>query len=148
MDYFGKFPFIHKLHSLSTGTVINELKGLFSENGIPEVIISDRGPKLRSEFRNFAQQWRFQHIQSSPYHHQFNGEADRFVRTVKDILTKAHQSGQDLDMALLCYRTIPINSKLPLPAELMKSRRYRTLLSTQTMLKSREEETEELMSLK
>ena len=50
-------PFIHKLHSLSTGTVINELKGLFSENDIPEVIISDGGPQFRSEFRNFTQEW-------------------------------------------------------------------------------------------
>ena len=51
-------------------------------------------------------------------------------------------------MALLCYRSTPINSKLPSPAELMNSRRYRTLLPTRTMLKSREEEREELMSLK
>ena len=148
VDYFSKFPFIRKLHGLSTGTVINELKGIFSENGIPEVIISDGGPQFRSEFRNFAQEWGFQHIQSSPYHHQSNGEAERFVRTVKDTLTKAHQSGQDPDMALLCYRSTPINSKLPSPAELMNSRRYRTLLPTWTMLKSREEEREELMSLK
>ena len=148
VDYFSKFPFIRKLHGLSTGTVINELKGIFSENGIPKVIISDGGPQFRSEFRNFAQEWGFQHIQSSPYHHQSNGEAERFVRTVKDTLTKAHQSGQDPDMALLCYRSTPINSKLPSPAELMNSRRYRTLLPTWTMLKSREEEREELMSLK
>ena len=63
MDYFSKFQFIHKLYSLSTGTVINELKGLFSENGIPEVIISDGGPQFRFEFR-IAQEWGFQHIQS------------------------------------------------------------------------------------
>ena len=111
----------------------------FSENGIPEVIISDGGPQFRSKFRNFAQEWGFQHIQSSPYHHQSNGEAERFVRTVKDILTKAHQSGQDPDMALLCYRSTPINSKPPSPVELMNSRRHRTLLPTRTMLKSREE---------
>ena len=148
VGYFSKFLFIRKLHGLSTGTVINELKGLFSENGIPEVIISDRGPQFRSEFRNYAQKRGFQHIQSLPYHHQSNVEAERFVRTVKDTLTKAHQSGQDPDMALLCYRSTPINSKLPLPAELMNSRRYRTLLPRRTMLKSREEEREELMSLK
>ena len=130
VDYFSKFPFIHKLHSLSTGTVINELKGLFSENSIPEAIISNGGPQFRSEFRNFAQEWGFQYIQSSPYYHQCNGEAERFVRTVKDTLTKAHQSGQDPDMALLCYRSTPINSKLPSPAGLMNSRRYRTLLPT------------------
>ena len=51
-------------------------------------------------------------------------------------------------MALLCYRSTPINSKLPSPAELMNSRRYKTLLPTRTMLKSKEEEREELLSLK
>ena len=66
----------------------------------------------------------------------------------KDTLMKAHQSGQDPDMALLCYRSTPINSKLPSPAELMNSRRYRTLLPTRTMLKSREGEREELLNLK
>ena len=81
-----------------------------------------------SKFRNFAQDWGFQYIQSSPYHHQSNGEAERFVRTVKNTLTKAHQSGQDPNMALLCYRSTPINSKLPSAVELMNSRRYRTLL--------------------
>ena len=148
VDYFSKFPIICRLHSLNTGTVINELKGIFSENGIPETIISDGGPQFRSEFRDFAQEWGFQHIQSSPYHHQSNGEAERFVRTIKDTLTKAHQSGQDPDMALLCYRLTPINSKLPSPAELMNSKRFRTLLPTRTMLKSREGEREELLNLK
>ena len=90
VDYFSKFPIIHKLHSLSTGTVISELKEIFSENGIPEVIISDGGPQFRSEFRNFAQEWGFQHIQSTPYHHQSNEEAERFERTIKDTLTKAY----------------------------------------------------------
>ena len=90
-----------------------------------------------SKFRNFAQEWGFKHIQSSLYHNQSNGEAERFVRTVKNTFTKAHWSGQD-----------PDNSKLPSPAELINSGRYRTLLPIQTMLKSRKEEREELMSLK
>ena len=147
VDYFNKFPIIHKL-TLSTGTVISELKGIFSENGICEVIISDRGPQFRSEFKDFEQEWGFQHIESSPYHHQSNGEAERFVRTVKDSHMEAYQSDQDPDMALLCYRLTPISSKLPLPAELTNSRRYRTLLPTWTILKSREGEREELLNLK
>ena len=129
VDYFSKFPFIHELHSLSTGTVINDLKRLVSENGIPEAIISDGWPQFRFEFRNFAQEWGFQHIQSSPYHHQSNGEAKRFFRMAKDT-RQTHQSGQDSDMTLLCYRSTPINSKLPSSAELMSSRRYRILLPT------------------
>ena len=147
VDYFSKFPIIRKLQGLSTGYVISELKGIFGENGIPETVISDGGPQFRSEFKEFARQWGFEHIQSSPHHHQSNGEAG-IVRTIKDTLTKAQQSGQDLDMALLCYRSTPINSRLPSPAELMNSRRYKTLLPTRTMLKPKEGEREELINLK
>ena len=148
VDYFSKFPIIRRLHSLGTGSVISELKGIFGENGIPGILISDGGPQFRTEFKEFAQEWGFEHIQSSPHHHQSNGEAERFVRTIKDTLTKAHQSGQDPDMALLCYRTTPLNAKLPSPAELINSRRYKTLLPTRTLLRPKEREREELLKLK
>ena len=74
------------------------MKEIFGENGIPDVLISNGGPQFRSEFKDFARKWGFEHIQSSPHHHQSNGEAERFVRTIKDTLTKAYQSGQDPDM--------------------------------------------------
>ena len=51
-------------------------------------------------------------------------------------------------MALLCYRSTPLNSKLPSPAELINSRLYKTLLPTRTMLKPKEREREELLKLK
>ena len=148
VDYFSKFPIIRKLHSLSTGAVISELKEIFGENGIPDTLITDGGPQFRSEFKEFARKWGFDHIQSSPHHHQSNGEAERFIRTIKDTLTKAYQSGQDPDMALLCYRSTPLNSRLPSPAELINSHRYKTLLPTRTMLKAKEGEREELLTLK
>ena len=148
VDYFSKFPIIRKLHSLSTGSIISELKGIFSENSIPETLISDGGPQFRSEFKEFACEWGFEHLQSSPHYHQSNGEAERFVRTIKDTLSKAYQSGQDPGMALLCYRSTPLNLKLPSPAELINSHQYKTLLPTRTMLKPKEREREELLKLK
>ena len=51
-------------------------------------------------------------------------------------------------MALLCYRSTPLNSKLPSPAELINSHQYKTLLPTQTMLKPKEREREKLLKLK
>ena len=35
-----------------------------------------------------------------------------------------------MDLALLTYKTTPLNHRLPLPAELLNSRKYRTLLPT------------------
>ena len=33
-----------------------------------------------------------------------------------------------MDLALLTYKTTPLNHRLPLPAELLNSRKYKTLL--------------------
>ena len=81
VDYNSKFPYTRRLHSPNTSTVINKLKEIFAENGIPETVITDGRPQFRSEFKEFAKKWRFQHIQSSPHHHQSNGQAERFVQT-------------------------------------------------------------------
>ena len=45
-DYYPKFPIIKKIpRGQSTGnTVVNLTKCVFSEQGVPEVIISDNGP--------------------------------------------------------------------------------------------------------
>ena len=48
-DYYSKFPIIKKIpRGQSTGnTVVNLTKCVFSEQGVPEVIISDNGPQLQ-----------------------------------------------------------------------------------------------------
>ena len=45
-------------------------------------------------------------------------------------MKKARQSGQDLDLALSCLRTTPIDSKLPSPAELTNGRKAQSTLLT------------------
>ena len=37
---------------------------------------------------------------------------------------------EDMDLALLTYKTMPLSHRLPLPAEMLNSRRYKTLLPT------------------
>ena len=81
-----------------------------------------------------------------------------YMRTLDDILPQLSKAKTiSMGDATSEYWHVPLDlassllttfSTLPLPAELMNSRTYRTLLPTQTMLKSREEEREELMSLK
>ena len=49
---------------------------------------------------------------------------------MKASLIKTMEEGEDVDLALLTYKTTPLSHRLPLPAELLNSRKYKTLLPT------------------
>ncbi len=79
--------------------------------------MSDNGPQYASrEFKAFAREWEFDHVTSSPYFAQSNGFIERMVGTVKNVLKKAKESRIDLQLALLCLRSTPVDNKLPSPA--------------------------------
>ena len=75
-------------------------------------------------------QWQIEHRVSSPRNPQSNGMAERCVQTMKASLIKTIEEGEDMDLALLTYKTTPLNHGLPSPAELLNSRKYKTLLPT------------------
>ena len=75
--------------------------------------------------------WGIQHTITSPTNAQSNGQAEHFVQTIKNSLTKAMEGGEDPHLAILSYITTPLNHSLPSPAELLNSRKYRCLLPVQ-----------------
>ena len=110
-------------------SVIKTLKEIFTTVGIPKCIVSDGGTQFTSqEFKNFIKDWQIDHRITSPTNAQSNGQAERFVQTVKNSLTKAMEGGEDLHLAILLYITTPLNHSLPSPAELLNSRKFRCLL--------------------
>ena len=56
--------------------------------------------------------------------------AERCVQTMKASLLKTIEEGEDVNLALLTYKTTPLNHSLPSPAELLNSRKYKALLPT------------------
>ena len=56
--------------------------------------------------------------------------AERCVQTMKASLIKTVEEGEDVDLALLIYKTTPLSHRLPSPAESLNSRKYKTLLPT------------------
>ena len=89
VDYFSRFIEIAKLSTTTSQDVINHLKSMLARHGIPEVVRSDNGPQYSSEsFAQFAQNYGFVHVTSSPKYPQSNGAAERAVRTVKSLLMK------------------------------------------------------------
>ena len=129
VDYYSKMPFVRRIPSSQCNAVktISVLKELFSEHGIPETIRSDNGPQFAShQFTEFAKEWNFDHTTRSPRNPRSNGQAEAAVKITKGLLTHAKYSGQDPYLALLAYRSTPIDAHLCSPAEMLYQRAIRT----------------------
>ena len=89
IDYYSRWVEFRKLTSLTSEHTIEVMKEVFATHGILDVIMSDNGPQFSAEaFAQFAKSYGFTHTTSSPRYPQANGEAERAVRTLKDILKK------------------------------------------------------------
>ena len=124
IDYFSRYIEIAKLIGTQSKDIIEHLKSIFARHGIPEVLMSDNGPQYSSAiFSKFTKEYNFQHITSSPKFPRSNGEAERAVRTMKELLKKA----PDPYIALLSYRATPLQNGCS-PSELLMGRRLRTTI--------------------
>ncbi len=134
VDYFSKFPAIAKLTQTTSRHVVIALKSIFARQGIPDEVVSDNGPQFSSaEFGVIAENWEFVNTTSSPGFPQSNGQSERTVETVKNLLKKAQESQRDPYTALLEYRNAPLDGVKP-PAQLLMGRRLKTKLPTSAKL--------------
>ena len=123
VDYYSRYVEVKKLTSTTAASVVTVLKSIFARHGIPATMISDNGPQFACrEMKEFAETYGFHHITSSPLYPQANGQAERAVKTTKQLLANS----PDLYMALLSYRATPLPSCGLSPAELLMGRRLRT----------------------
>jgi len=130
VDYYSRYFEIDELTTTTSLAIIRKLSTHFARHGIPEVLISDNGPQFVSEdFNQFSATWDFKHITSSPGYPQSNGLAEKTVQTAKHILSKAKADGSNPFLALLEYRSTPVDS-LASPAQLLMGRQLRSILPT------------------
>ena len=125
MDYYSKFIEVDKLENLSSAATIDALKSQMSRHGIAEKLRSDNGTQFASrEFALFCKDYQIDHYTSSPAFPQSNGAAERAVQIVKRLWRKC----TDKHLALLDYRTTPLENCHLSPAQLCMSRRPRNKL--------------------
>ena len=121
VDYYSRYIEIAKLTSTSSNDIIHHLKSIFAHHGIPESVMSENGPQYSASLlSNFAKEYGFTHITSSPRYPQANGAADRAVKTVKELLDK----NDNPYLALLDYRSTPLENGYS-PAQLLMGRNLR-----------------------
>ncbi|UYV67397.1 hypothetical protein LAZ67_5000460 [Cordylochernes scorpioides] len=125
IDYYSRFPEMIQLDRLTANVVVRGCKSIFARHGIPETVVSDNGTQFGTarEFANFARQYKFTHVTSSPRFPQSNGMAEAGVKIAKLILKK----NQDPSLGLLEYRSTPLENGYS-PAELLMGRKLRTTL--------------------
>ena len=84
VNYISRFPVICQLTCMTAKVVTEHLKAIFSELGVPDVLVSDNGPCYTGEyFKAAMNKLGISHITSSPHHHQSNGLAEGYVQIVK-----------------------------------------------------------------
>ena len=145
-DYFSKFPVIRYMASTTASNTIAKLKTIFGEYGVPQRIFSDQGPQFTStEFKEFAAKYQFEIRHSSPRYPQSNGFIEAMVKIVKNIMTRARDTGTDLSLAMLIYRATPFKTGVASPAELLNQRKYKDLIPLKQHLSPLQEDSREAL---
>ena len=80
----------YMMESTITEVLIKHLQQIFATHGIPHQVVSDNGPQFVTEkFQHYCKSRGIQHITTTLYHPQSNGEAERLVQTFKNYIDKA-----------------------------------------------------------
>lgn len=135
VDSYSGWYEIDLLRDTTSSAVIRKLKRHFSVHGTPHTLISDNARQYTSQqFRDFAKQWDFVHVTSSPEYPQSNGLAERAVRSAKQLMEKSHRDGTDVFLNLLNLRNTPRDETLGSSAQRLLSRQTRSAIPVNSKL--------------
>ncbi|KAI2645108.1 hypothetical protein H4Q32_029747 [Labeo rohita] len=131
VDAYSKWREAFPLNSATSAVTIQCLRQSFSQHGLPEIVVSDKGSCFTSkEFHEFMSCNGIKHITTAPYHAASNGLAERAVQTFKSLMKKT--TGDSIEAriarALFSYRITPQSTTGKSPAELLCSRKLRSTL--------------------
>ena len=89
VDSHSKWPEIITMSSTSASAPISALDKIFTTHGLPETIVSvNRIQFTSAQFNENCKSHAIEHIRSPLYHPKSNGQAEKFVDTLKRALLK------------------------------------------------------------
>ena len=129
-DAYSGWPEAIVVSDRSTDTTMRVLKTVFARNGVPETLVSDNAAEFRAEkLTSWLKQIGCKPMNSPPYNPSSNGQAERFVRTLKDALkmwNRVVPFQPFLQKVLLTFRTAKPSGGRPYsPDMMMWNRRLR-----------------------
>ena len=130
---FSKWPEVVMMQSTTSERTIEALREIFSRNRLCIQLVSDNGPQFISdEFQKFMKTNGIKHIRSVPFHPATNGQAEKFVQTLKHGLKSMnYENGtvrDKLSRFLLAYRNAPHTLTNETLASLFMGRQLHTRL--------------------
>lgn len=134
VDAFSKWPELVQMSSTTAEKTVDELRRIFSENSLPDQLVSDNEPQFLSEcFRQVMQYNGIRHTTLAPYHPRTKGLAEKLLKTLKQSLraSKMDQTSLNKSLAnfLLTYRNTPHTTTGETPAKLLMERELCTRLT-------------------
>nr|XP_022905220.1 uncharacterized protein K02A2.6-like [Onthophagus taurus] len=131
VDAYTKYLEVFPTKSMTTEITIKKLRETFSRFGLPITLVSDNATNFKSQdFKEFTQTNGIIHRFSAPYHPSTNGQAERYVQTVKKKLkAMASEPGNihlKLCKLLMQFRKTPSAATNQSPAELLLKGNFRT----------------------
>ena len=134
-EYFLKFAFLYRAKT-SFWSLRDRLIDLFSIEGYPDEIVSDNGPPFQSkEFAKFLSSLGIKHTTSSPGYPRSNGFIERYIQTVKNMLSKSSNT-RSFQEVLADLRTTGIGTELPSSAEILHGRNLMTRAQAEIDIKA------------
>ncbi|XP_055918395.1 uncharacterized protein K02A2.6-like [Eupeodes corollae] len=86
VDAFSKWPEVHVLPNITAETTIRKCREIFLTFALPITFVSYWGPQfMSSEFQEFLKLNGIHHKRGAPDHPSTNGQAERYVQTIKII---------------------------------------------------------------
>lgn len=135
VDAYSKFPFVYVIDNITAKTTIRVCKEIFAMFGIPRVFVTDNGRTFCSaEFQNFLKHNNTVSKFTAPYNPATNGQAERFVQTLKKSLTSLKCNSENLyenvQKILMQYRIMPHSFTNHSPSSLMFGRQIRSRVNS------------------
>lgn len=133
MDAYSKWPEVRIVKNLNAKTVINECRNIFALYRVPQIFVTDNSRTFTSsEFKAFLERNGVLFKYTAPYNLAINGQAERFIQTLKNALRRMNATStnvqEKLCKLLLHYRVALHATTKVSPAELFLQRKLRTRL--------------------
>jgi hypothetical protein len=90
INYYSRFPEMEIIRSITSSTIINKLRKIFSVHGFCSELVTDNGSNFVSdEFKYYLAENGIKHTRASPYWARANGLVENFNKSLKKTIRGA-----------------------------------------------------------